>query len=340
LLSALGLAKDLEITKVTNTHIGPIRYIETITKLIWVRLTVRPQVYILGFRGHDIFLPVRLITLGKPLIFDEFINIYDWVVLEHKKFPQDSFIAKTVKFYSRLCLQTSTRIITDTNLNADFSSSLHGIPREKYFTIYVGTDEETFRSEPESRSIDKELSVFFYGTMLPLHGVNIILKTIKSLAHTSIKFVIIGGKDNKKVPEQISTFISKHHIQNLLYKPWVDYKYLPEYINKADICLAGPFGGTSQAKKVITGKAFQFISMGKPTVIGSINEAAGFQDKYNAIVIKQNSSKALSDAILWADSHREKLQNIGNRGRQLFEARFSNQIICKKLQRLIKETLV
>ena len=59
-------------------------------KLVYVRFAKKPDVYILAFRGYEILPFVRLITLGKTFIFDEFINLIEWVIFEHKKIgPKD-----------------------------------------------------------------------------------------------------------------------------------------------------------------------------------------------------------------------------------------------------------
>jgi len=82
---------------------------------------------------------------------------------------------------------------------------------------------------------------------------------------------------------------------------------------------------------VITGKAYQFLCMGRPTIIGSNQENSIFTHKENAIIVEQRSADALSEAIEWALDNRAKLENIGLEGRKLFLRRFATSAIADKL---------
>ena len=71
LRAALDAIDDVHVIDATNTRRGLARYFETLWKLLRARLSDPPDVYVIGFRGHEIFPFVRLLTIGKPLIFDE-----------------------------------------------------------------------------------------------------------------------------------------------------------------------------------------------------------------------------------------------------------------------------
>jgi len=99
LLNALEAIDSIQLYNAINTIKGPLRYIETISKLIWLRAIKRPDVYFLGFRGHEILLPIRIITWPKPLIYDEFFNPLEWLFNEHKKVSSSSIIGRILAKY-------------------------------------------------------------------------------------------------------------------------------------------------------------------------------------------------------------------------------------------------
>jgi len=335
-LALLGLLRannQFEVFEARNKTKGLLRYAQTILQLILCRIKYRPDVYILGFRGYEIFLPVRILTIGKPLIYDEFINLYDWFVLEHKKIKSDSFTARLIMWYSRLTLKLSDSVVTDTSLNAEFSSRVHGLERTKFTHIYVGTDEATF-TPGNKKTPTKNLEVLFYGNMLPLHGVEHMLDAMRQLQDKPVHFTIIGGKKTK-YETVIHQFLNEHNLSNVTYKNWVPYHDLPTYIGAADLCLGGPFGGTSQASKVITGKTFQFLAMAKPVLIGHIDEEVGFVDGKNCLKISQASEKQLREKIVWAIQHRGELEQIGLGGKRLYDEKFSKQAQHQKLTDII-----
>ena len=110
---------------------------------------------------------------------------------------------------------------------------------------------------------------------------------------------------------------------------------MSEEIAEADICLGGPFGNTLQAQRVITGKTFQFLRSGKPTVIGEIKEDTGFVDKQNCLLVSQGSAKSLADAINWGMANRDKLHDIGKSGRAIYDKKFSVSAQKKEIRDLI-----
>jgi len=129
--------------------------------------------------------------------------------------------------------------------------------------------------------------------------------------------------------------VAKRKLNNVEHKPWVEYEELPDYIRRSDLCLGGPFAGTPQAQKVITGKAYQFLSIAKPTIIGAIDEEVGFVDKRNCLLIKQGSTDELVANILWAYENQDKLAKIGKSGQDLYKKKFSQAAQQKVLRSVL-----
>ncbi len=322
---------DYELVTVKNTKKNLLRYLEVPLRLLWVRLRLRPDVYILTFRGYEMLLPTRLITLGKPLIYDEFINLVEWVVFEHKKIPARSPLSWIVYHFYKVLLQLPERIITDTQSHADYSAKLMKISRKKFHPIIVGTDETTFKPKDDKVSSDM-FTVFYYGSMLPLHGVPTVIEAMAQLMDVpKIKLTLIGGKDDvaRKVTQ------AQQRGANIEYHSWVDFNDLPKYMTAADICLGGPFGDTLQAQFVVTGKTYQFLSMGRPTIIGSNKESSLFKDKKDSLIVPQGSATDLANTIRWAYKHRSELPSIGKAGEELYHRKLSSVVVARQVELLL-----
>lgn len=322
----------VDLIVVKNTHTGLLRYLEVLWKLMVLRITKHPDLYFLTFRGYEILPFVRLITLGKPLVFDEFINLVEWVIYEHHKFDEASLPAKILYNFYRFWLKTASIITTDTQSHARYSSDLMDIPINKYMPLTVSTDEQTFTDLAEKPKAKKgSFKVFYYGSMLPLHGIDTVIKAITLLKNQDIELVLIGGKDNIKsvVADAQQNGIS------ITYKKWVPFDELPSYVQQADICLGGPFGDTVQSQFVITGKTYQFLQMGKPVIIGRNHESEIFTDKKNVLIVEQSNPRILADSILWAKRHPVELWKIGEAGRNLYQQSFSNKNLTEQLNILL-----
>lgn len=331
LLNGLQRIPDVQLYSYINKNTGWFRYIEFLFQLIRIKITINPDLYILGFRGYEVFWPVRLITWGKSLIIDHMMSPYDSLVHEKKAISQNSFLEKVVFRYERGILNAAEGILTDTPMHQAYFSNLFDVNPDKIFPVHVGTDEEIFHYIPQKYS--EEFIIFFYGSFLPLHGVSYILQAAQLVRDLPIRFHLVGGHklDLTAFRQQIRDL----GLVNVIHSNWLDYELLPEAIANADLCLGGPFGGTGQAQRVITGKTYQFLAMKKPTIIGITEPDLGFVDKVNCLLVPQAAPGALAGAIRWAYDHPAELKNIAVGGRELFERKFSTTQISSELERVV-----
>src|SRR5690606_4500945 len=118
---------------------------------------------------------------------------------------------------------------------------------EKVFDIDAVHDDQAANSVT--------FTVLFYGSFLPLHGIDLILNCAALLQQEEITFRLIGG--NRQNLSYFYDMLRTLQLNNVNHERWLEYERLPEAISHSDLCLGGPFGNTGQALKVITGKTFQ-----------------------------------------------------------------------------------
>jgi len=337
LVNALALIPEIKLFQARNKSKGILRYVETFLKFLQIRFKENPDVYIIGFRGHEMYWLYRVFVLRKIFVFDEMMSPYDSIVNERKILSKSNLIAKIIYKLEKSILQNSNLVLTDTNIHSKFFSKTFEIDLKKIKVIPVGTDEKLFDMKMvEQIDLGKDFTVFFYGTFLPLHGIDIVLRAASLLKKYPIKFVIVGGRGNERAIKNFNSQMEELELENVTHYDWVDFTDLPRYIKSSDLCLGGPFGGTPQARRVVTGKTYQFLHMGKATVIGKIGEGFGFVDKENCLLVNQNNENDLAEAILWGYENRERLVEIGWNGKILFEKRFSYKEISKTLKLFLK----
>ncbi|MDH3620974.1 MAG: glycosyltransferase [Gammaproteobacteria bacterium] len=338
LRAAIEHLEDTELLDATNTHRGLLRYFETLWKTLRIRFRHNPDVYVLGFRGHEIFWLIRLVTIGKPLIFDEFMSPSDALISEGKGGLPGRFIGVLIFPLEWLCLKFSARCLTDTVLHRQFIADRFAVAEENIDVVYVGAvPAETAPAVHESGA-ERPLAVLFYGTFLPLHGMDVLLHACKLVEDKPIEFRIIGGTG--KTLARFRQLLDELNPGNVVHDTWVDFDELhSQVIPKADLCLGGPFGGTPQASRVITGKAFQFLAQSKATVIGRVDEPVAFVDRRNCLLVEQGSPESLAKAFEWALANRQELPAIGNNGRRLFEQQFSVEALAKQLGPALRAVL-
>ncbi|OUD12373.1 glycosyltransferase [Thioflexithrix psekupsensis] len=332
LLKGLQQIPHIRLITAINRYTGMWRYVDTLWQLIKIRWKYNPDYYLLGFRGHDIFWLVRLITAGKPLLFDSLMSPSAALIDEKKQGEMGVLFGKLLSGVEKAILHQADIILTDTSLHVEFFSQRFKLPKEKIHAISVGADETLpiISEKKKEAQFHSPFQVLFYGSFLPLHGVPIILQAAAILKPFPIQFTFIGG--GKKEVD----YLQQLSLPNITHIQWVDFPaLLRHYVANTDLGLGGPFGNTPQAQRVITGKSLQFLAAAKPTVIGQIAEYSGFIDKHNCLLVKQGEVESLVSAILWAYQHPEALKDVGRAGFNLYQARFSTVCIARQLTPLL-----
>lgn len=323
LINALKSVPSIELFEARNVTKGFIRYFETFFKFLKIRFVVNPDIYIIGFRGHEIYWFLRIFAWNKKFVFDEMMSPYASMVYERKIFLEKNIFAKILFFLEKSILKNADFILTDTDLHARYIANTFRVEKGKINSIPVGSNIDLTKVKKIlAKDFGDVFTVFTYATFLPLHGMNVILKAANLLKKYPINFVIVGGKRKKKELDEFKSEIIKLDLKNVEHVEWLDFDKLVSYIKGADVCLGGPFGGTPQAKRVVTGKTYQFLSLGKPIIIGKIDEDLGFIDKKNCLLVEQCSAVNLSNAVKWCYEHKSKLCTIGSDAFSLYKERF------------------
>ena len=337
LFHAASEVPGYSVIRVANKHRGLLRYPEVIWKTWQVRRHSNPDIYILAFRGYEILPFIRLLSHGRKLIFDEFINLLEWLSLEHQRVHTGSVAYRIIYTYYRYLLRKVDAIMCDTQSHAELSSEIMSLPKSKYRTVYVGADETVF-----TKTIDNKLKKFdkftfiYYGSMLPLHGADIAVNAMVAAQLPKAQLVMVGGgQDIANLCNQ-ATQKGAH----VVHVPWIEYTDLPSMVRAANVCLAGPFGDTAQSQYVLTGKLFQMLQLGRATIIGKNKESYIFSDKKNTLLVKQGDSKALAQVFRWAYENQQLLGNIGKSGHELYEAKLSNEKISHQIKVVLDQLQV
>lgn len=325
-----------ETIVVKNTRRGVLRYVDVARQLVRLSLAGRPDAYLVTFRGYEI-LPIVLLLAGRrPVYYDEFINPVEWFVDEHHKFPERSLRARALRGVYRVLMRRCAGVLSDTASHARYSADRMGLDAERFSVVPVGSDEATFVPQSDrsgsARSVSEPFTVLYYGSMLPLHGLDTVVASAALLrTDARIRFLFVGGG------EQTAHLIAEARAQGSAvdHRDWVDYAALPALFGQVDLLLGGPFGGTVQSRFVVTGKTMQYLSSARPAVVGENEETSVFTDRSDALVVPQRDPAALAETIVWAADHPAELERIGNRGRLLYERLWSSARVAEAVRVLL-----
>lgn len=270
----------------------------------------------------------------KPLVFDTFVSLYDTNI--DRGLHQNIVASKFYFYFDRYNFEFSDIVLSGAYEELIYYHSTFGVEREKFRRVFIGAEDDIFYPR-EEKEVNKDIfRVLFYGTYIPLHGIEYIVRAAKLLeSHKDIKFQIIGtGQilgDIEKLCDQLK-ICNIDFIKNL-----VRYEDLPKYISNSDVCL-GIFGGTEKAKRVIPTKAYQIIAMKKPLITGDSPAARElFSHKNNAILCKMADPSALADSILMLKEDEKSRQKIAENGYKLFKENLTPKVIGLQVKNILEE---
>lgn len=273
------------------------------------------DILIVGYSDSRSMIPLARSISNKKIIWDAFYSIYDSWVFDRKFVRSGSFNAKYYWFLDWFSCKLADSILLDTDAHIDYFSKTFGIKDSKFIKILVGAAGDIFYPKPVQKTSDKFL-VHFHGNFIPLQGVEYIIRAAGILSDYKIQFQVIGGGQDYERIKKIAAGLS---LKNIIWIDHVSYEELPNYINKADVCL-GIFGKTEKAKRVIPNKAYEAIAEAKPLISADTPAMRElFTDGKDILFCRLADSQDLAAKILELKNN-DKLRNeIAWGGYELFK---------------------
>lgn len=331
------LKRDFQVIEVTDSSLSFFyRQLKVILKILTNIWRSHDLVFV-GFYGYPLLPIIKLLT-RKPIIFDAFVSTYDTLCFDRKLFGPRSIGGRLVYLFDKLTLALADRILVDTYAHANYFAKLYGLPKKKLSVFYLGYDDTIFNpSEISLPEIDsKKFLVFYYGSFLPLQGIEYIIRAAKLLEHEKdIRFEVVGkGRTYKGIRHLADSL----HLTNIEFIDWIPYYQLPKAISRASICLGGHFSSIGKAERVIAGKTYQFLAMAKPTIVGdnSANREL-FSHEENVYMCRMADEKALADAIMVLKDDGHLRQEIATGGFQLMRDRFDIEALSQNLMSIVEQ---
>jgi glycosyltransferase involved in cell wall biosynthesis len=296
-------------------------------------------------RGDVIFVPefchkdVPLGTIlssfsARPLVFDPLAGRYETKIVDWRRRKPGTVRAWWNRAIDRISFGLSDLILADTQAHKDYFCRTYGLPDDKVAVVPVGYDDRLFR--PERRAVRgaakpaREFTVLFFGSFLPLHGVESIVEAAAMLARKapSVRFQFVGSGQTLDRARIRADCLA---LGNVSFDGWLEMDELPARIAAADVCL-GIFGETEKARRVVPHKVFQSLGMGKP-VITARTPAAGefFHHQRDIFFCDPPYGRSLAAAILDLKANAGLRRGLAEKGHDLVSRRYSPRALGRML---------
>ena len=237
----------------------------TYLKLIWRYWhTEEHDCVIVGYAGYVDVLLARLLKRRRLLVLVAFISLYDTLVLDRAQVKPGSLKGRALKLIDRIAFRAADIVLVDTEEQRRHFAALFRLSADRFRRSFVGEDDDDFRPRESPNKATGKFEVLFFGTYVPLHGIDVILKAAEILAsEEDIVFTVIGNGQLYPALRQLADERDLSKVE--FVQRWVGTAELASYLSKADASL-GIFGITPKAARVIPYKVFDALAMKKPVV--------------------------------------------------------------------------
>lgn len=281
---------------------------------------------LVGYPGYlDVILARWLNRRTRPIVLVSFISLYDTAVCDRGAIDKGNWKARLLKALDARAFRAADIVLVDTKAQGDYYAELFDIERSVFVRSLVGEDDDVFKPQlPSPCRHGEALRVLFFGTYVPLHGIDTIIEAADLLGDEEIDFKLIGsGQEFGRLRERAAatrgriTFISE----------WVGSDELVEHIAAADICL-GIFGTTQKAARVIPYKVYDALAIGRPVITrdsAAIREL--LVDGESALLCPPGDAQALARAIRRLRDQPDLARRLADNGHQIYLDRGSPRAI-------------
>lgn len=271
----------------------------------------------------------------KKVVIDSFLGIYDTIVRDRCLFSEKSLLAKMIWLYEKTFLSAADYILVDTDLNGEIFQRDYHLPKARIKTIPVGINETLWR--PTQFPGTPKFKVIFWCTFIPLHGAEVVAKAAHLLEKKcpDIEFLVIG---TGQLSSRFDSLLKNLQLSNLRWIPrFIPLKTIYAYVGASNCCL-GIFGNTKKTQRVIPYKVYQALASGKAVITARTSASESlFTHKKNAILVNPDNPDDLADAIQSLQEDAGFANDLGRKGRVLYETHLSCDTINRKIGELLAQ---
>jgi glycosyltransferase involved in cell wall biosynthesis len=304
--------------------------------LLWRYARMRDSsrvIFVPDFRHKDVPLAWMIARFTRrPLVFDPLVSRYETRVLDREDVLPGSGQERHNRNLDRMSMNLADLVLADTDAHARFYSSEFSVSEAKIRVLPVGFDEDLFPAAPPPTG-GEQCNVLFYGTFLPLHGIDTIIEAAALLRDVPVVFTLVGTGQTFQAARAMARELAGVKIA---FRAPVPPAELARLIARADIVL-GIFGTTPKARHVVPNKVYQSLAVGRALITAdtpAVREL--FRSGIHLVTVPAGNANALARAIVSLMKNRSLMQRLGGTGCSYVRSEFNSKRIAERLLAILE----
>lgn len=326
------------------------RYLRKLITLLLTSLTAPIRIFLIARSSHIFVLPMNKSVivlaeiflgklLNKKIIVDYYISHYDALVNDQKSVSKKSITAKKILFLDRGFMKASDIVIFLNEAESEYYQKVAGLKltseKIKIIPLCIDYKRELFVNE---RKATENFNVCWWGTYIPLHGLENLIKAFEHIKNHNINLYLFGDSDEKAAP-----YLALIESLGLSEKIKINNKFrfanglLAPFLAQQCHLAIGNFGDSDKAKTVLVNKLVDALSLGIPCLTMKTRATSELLANNEGLIIVDPVPEAIAREIQRAASDLAALKEIGQTGKAKYLELFSPDSFKIKILGLLQQ---
>lgn len=265
----------------------------------------------------------------KIVINDFFISDFDTYVYDRQKGTKIKPSALHKLLLDLINFRCSSYLLSDTQSHFDYWETLFGRFKGKHLVFPVLADTNIYYPRDNSNQNNEPPHILFYGSFIPLHGIDIILNALKKCEENGIEFNAELVGEGQTLNEMLDLAATLGLKQVKFNQGMISEQVIAEKICNSDLIL-GIFGESIKAKSVIPNKVYQALACQSAVITQDSPAIREFFNDDHLCLVNRDPDE-LAKAIEQLIKNKEIRLSLAKKGHEAF------QLLFDKSVRLLKE---
>jgi glycosyltransferase involved in cell wall biosynthesis len=286
-----------------------------------------PDAVLVPYPGHDLVGTVRSIS-RVPVVLDLFLSAYDTAVGDRALFRAGSWPARLLLRLDCRACAAADLVLVDTPENLEHVAALTGLPDDRFGCVPVGDPDAPDGPPSYEAPRAGPLRLLFFGTGVPLHGLPTLLEAVA--VSPGVHLTLVGGT---RADRELAARLLGDRLD--LQPEFVGRARLQRLLDGAAL-VAGVFGRTPKAARVVPFKVVHALASGRPVVTaGTPAIRRVLQDGEGAFLVPAGDAGLLGARLRELAAAPDRLQAAAALARGVYDRNFAPAVIGARLGALL-----
>ena len=242
---------------------------------------------------------------------------------------ENSVLHRSLGMIAGFLYRRCERIVVVTPAFQDHLIAHWHVPQEKISIVQNGVETDLFNPRDGAAlkaqlGLEGRFVICYIGTMGMAHGLEMLVEAAEQLRQSAPEalFLLVGEGAEK---ERIIALVQSRGLTNLRFVDQQPREKIPDYICASDVCLV-LLRKAELFKTVIPTKMLEFMSCGRPVIVGVDGQARKIVEEAQAgIFVQPEDPESLARTIMRLSAQGGLRETLGGNGRSYILQHFSRQ---------------